>query len=86
MNSGKGCLSAFTNPLDATNILVVGDKIGAATYVEKKCAVAQVLIPLVDGTKNYSNGSVQGPGLGNMLHCHELRNSHDGLDPCRVML
>ena len=58
----------------ATNILVVGANIGAATSVGKNCAVAQILIPPVDGTKIYSNSSVQGPVLGNMLHIHELRN------------
>ena len=33
-NNGKGCLSAFTNSLSATNILVVGDNVGDATYVK----------------------------------------------------
>ena len=69
----------------ATNILVVGANIGAATSVGKNCAVAQILIPPVD-KKIYSNGSVQGSGLGNMLHHHELRNSHNGSDHYRVML
>ena len=35
VNSGKGCLSVFTNSLTATNILVVGNNVGAATYVGK---------------------------------------------------
>ena len=35
VNSGKGCLSAFNNLLAVTNILLVGDKIGAATSVGK---------------------------------------------------
>ena len=52
MNSGEVCLSPFTNSLAATNILVVGDNIGAATSVGKNCAVAQILIPPVDGTKH----------------------------------
>ena len=86
VNSGKGCLSAFTNSLSATNILLVGDNIGAATSVGKNCAVAQIMLPPVDKTNMYINGSVQGPGLGNMLHHHELRNSHDGSDHCRVIL
>ena len=51
MNNGKGCLSAFTNSLSATNILVVDDNVGAATSAGKKCAVAQILVPPVDGTK-----------------------------------
>ena len=51
MNSGKGCLSAFTNSLAATNILVVGDNVGTAISVGKKCAVAQILVPPVDRTK-----------------------------------
>ena len=50
VNSGKGCLSTFTNSLYASNILVVGDNIGAATYVRNNCAAAQVLIPPIDGT------------------------------------
>ena len=86
VNSGKGCLSAFTNSLAAANILIFGDNICAATSVGKNCAVAQVLILPVDGKKIYNNGGVQVPGLGNMLHHHELRNSPDGLDPCIVML
>ena len=53
MNSGEGYLSAFINSLAANNILVVGDNIGAATSVGKNCAVAQILIPLVDGTKTF---------------------------------
>ena len=52
VNSGEGCLSAFTNSLAATNILGVGDNIGAATSVGKKWTVAQILVPLVDGTKH----------------------------------
>ena len=51
MSSGEGCLSAFTNSLVATNILVVGDNIGAAKSVGKNCAVAQFMIRPVDGTK-----------------------------------
>ena len=51
VNSGKGYLSAFTNSLAATNILVLGDKIGAATSVRIIFAVAHILIPPVDGTK-----------------------------------
>ena len=86
VNSGEGCLSEFTNSLAATNILVVGNNIGAATSVGKKCAVAQILIPPVDGKKMYNNGSVQGMGLGNMLHHHELCNSHGGSDHCRVII
>ena len=51
MNSGKGCLREFTNSLAATNILVVGNNIGAAASVGKNCAVAQIMIPPVDGGK-----------------------------------
>ena len=86
VNSGEGCLSAFTNSLAATNILVVGDNIGAATSVGKKCAVAQVMIPPVYRKKLYNNSSVPVPGLGNMLHLHERRNLHYGSDPYRVIL
>ena len=86
MSSGEGCLSEFNNSLAATNILVVGDNIGVAKSVGNNCAVAHILIPPVDVTKKYSNGSVQGPGLGNMFHHHELCNSHGGSDHCRVML
>ena len=32
MNNGEVCLIAFTNSLAATNILVVGDNIGAIWY------------------------------------------------------
>ena len=53
MNSGEGYLITFTNSLAATNILVVGDNIGAATSVEKQCAVAHVLIPSIDGKYIY---------------------------------
>ena len=52
VNSGEGCLSAFNNSLAATNILLFWDKIGAATSVGKTFAVAQILIPPVDGTKH----------------------------------
>ena len=51
VNSGEGCLSAFTHSLAATNILLVGYNIGAATSVGKKFAVAQILIPPVGETK-----------------------------------
>ena len=51
VNIGKGCLSAFTNSLAATNILAVGDNVGSATSVEKKWAVANILVPPVDRTK-----------------------------------
>ena len=74
MKSGEGFLSAFTYSLAYTNVLVVGNNIGAATSVGKNCAVAQILIPPVDGNFFNSNGSVKDPGLGNMLHHHELRN------------
>ena len=50
MNSGEGFLSAFTNSLAATNILIVVNNIGAATSVGKNCAVAQIMIPPVDRT------------------------------------
>ena len=86
MNSSEGSLSSFTDSLVATNILVVGDNIGAAISIGKNCAVAQILIPPVDRTNIYSNGSVQFLVLGNMLHHHELRNSHCGSDHCRVMI
>ena len=52
LNSGEVCLSVFTNSLSATNILVLGDNIGAATSVVKNCAVAHILILPVDGTNN----------------------------------
>ena len=52
MNSGEGYLSAFTNSLAATNILVVGNNIGAAISVVNNCSVAQIMIPPVDRTKN----------------------------------
>ena len=37
--SGEGCLSAFTNSLDAIKILVVCDNIGASKSVGTNCAV-----------------------------------------------
>ena len=52
VNISKGCLSAFTNSLAATNIFVVGDNIGDVTSVGKNCAVAQILIPPIDRTKH----------------------------------
>ena len=51
VNSGEGFLCAFTNSLAATNILVVGNKIGAAKSVGRNCALAQIMTPPVDGKK-----------------------------------
>ena len=52
MDVAAPMLFPTTKILVAANELVVGDNIGAATYVGKNCAVAQVLIPTVDGTKH----------------------------------
>ena len=51
MNSGEVCFSVFTNSLAATNILVVGDNVGGTTSVGNNWAVADILVPPVDGTK-----------------------------------
>ena len=51
VNNCKGCLNSFTNSLAATNILVVGDNVGGTTSVGNNWAVADILVPPVDGTK-----------------------------------
>ena len=86
MNSGEGFLSAFTDSLDATNILVVGNNIGATTSVGKKLCSSTCSDPPCRRGNNCSNGSVQVLVLDNMIHSHELRNSNGGSDPCIVML
>ena len=52
MKNVEGYLSAFNNSFAVTDILVVGDNVGAATSVGKKWASAQILVPPVDGTNN----------------------------------
>ena len=52
MNNGEGYLRAFTNSLAATNILVVGNNVGAAIYVGKKMGISTDSDSLVDGTKH----------------------------------
>ena len=51
-NNGDSCLSAFRRLFAVTGTFVVADNVGTSTSIGKNCAVAQTLVPRIDGTKN----------------------------------
>ena len=51
-NNSDRCLSALTRSFADTSTFVVADNFGPATSIGKNCAVAQTLVPPIDGTEN----------------------------------